>query len=212
MTVQLGLAFPPSLQFLPMRGWEKRANPLNTPAVLWVWLQTGGPIAQSNKQSLDTKSESLCAVWKMRCESLLYLCHNDCATWGCYIQRAGGVYICFPTSMQRSLFLWSLIEQKPAPWAWRHKLRCIYNEQISDIHLRDSVFLFLTPHLPLLDSWLKNMYFCFPFRRQWIFIPGSKLDKCSLRWATTPDIFHLIIIYSTKNLWESAGSVLHLLP
>lgn len=61
---------------------------LNTPAVLWVWLQTDGLMAQSNKQSFNIRFKCLSALWKTRREPLLYLCHNDYAIWVCDIERA----------------------------------------------------------------------------------------------------------------------------
>lgn len=48
------------------------------------WLQT----ARSNKQSLDIRFRSLSALWKTRCKSFLYLCHNDYAIWVCDIERS----------------------------------------------------------------------------------------------------------------------------
>lgn len=61
---------------------------LNTLAVLWVWLQTDGLMARSNKQSLDIRLKSLSALWKTRCKPLLYLCHTDYAIRVCDIERA----------------------------------------------------------------------------------------------------------------------------
>lgn len=56
--------------------------------VLWVWLQTDGLMARSNKQSLDIWFRSLSAPWKTRCKLLLYSCHNDYAIWVCDIESS----------------------------------------------------------------------------------------------------------------------------
>lgn len=95
---------------------------LNTPPVLWVWLQTDGLMAQSNKQSLDIRFKSLCFVKdEMQAPSLFmsqWLCNMSVRYWkGWGVCCHPILCICSPSSTQRLLSRWSLTEQELAHWA-----------------------------------------------------------------------------------------------